>query len=63
VLADEVPVAHPGSAIVADGAVAGEGSGGGELLGYSFGESLRLRDGEEGSAGADGFEDCGVDVS
>src|SRR6201999_1417610 len=33
VLADEVPVAHPGRAEVADGAMVGEGSGGGELFG------------------------------
>ena len=63
VLADEVPVAHPGGAEVADGAVVGEGAGGGELLGDAFGEGVGLRDGEERRAGADGFEDGGVDVA
>ncbi len=63
VLADEVPVAHPGGAVVAYGAVVGEGSGGGELFGDSVGEGVGLRDGEERGAGADGFEDGGVDVA
>jgi hypothetical protein len=63
VLADEVPVAHPGGAVVAYGAVVGEGSGGGELFGATVGEGVGLRDGEERSAGADGFEDGGVDVA
>src|SRR6185437_7756384 len=54
VLADEVPVAHPGRAEVADCAVVGEGSGGGELFGDAFGECVSLRNGEERRAGADG---------
>src|SRR6185437_9053547 len=47
VLADEVPVAHPGRAEVADCAVVGEGSGGSELFGDAFGECVSLRNGEE----------------
>src|SRR6185437_3044849 len=58
VLADEVPVAHPGRAEVADCAVVGEGSSGGELFGNAVGECVGLRDGEEGCAGADGVEDA-----
>ena len=63
VLADEVPVAHPGGAEVADGAVVGEGSGGGELFGDAVGEGVGLRDGEERSAGADGVEDAGLEMA
>ena len=63
VFTDEVPVSHPGSAIVADGAIVGKGSGGGELFGDSFGESVGLRDGQERCAVSDGFKDCGVYVT
>ena len=63
VLADEVPVAHPGRAEVADGAVVGEGSGGGEFFGDAVGECVGLRDGEEWRAGADGVEDAGLQVA
>ena len=62
-LADEVPVAHPGRAEVADGAVVGEGSGGGELFGDTVGECVGLRDGEERCAGAYGVEDAGLEMA
>src|SRR3979411_2542861 len=62
VLANEVPVAHPGGAVVADGAVVGEGSGGGEVSGGSVGEGV-VGDGEEWGAGAYGVEHRGVDVA
>ena len=63
VVTDEVPVAHPRSAEVADSAVVGEGSGGGELFGDAFGEGVGLGNGEEWRACADGFEDGRVDVA
>ena len=63
VLAHEVPVAHPGRAEVPDGAVVGEGSGGGKLLGHAFGEGIRLRDGEQGRSGLHGFEDSVLEMA
>src|ERR1700737_1661244 len=63
VLADEVPVAHPGGAVVADRAVVGEGSGGGELFGDSVGEGVGLRDGQEWGSPGNGFEGGGGGVS
>src|SRR5580698_4675398 len=63
VFADEVPVAHPWGAVVAYGAVVSECSGSGKLFGDSFRESVSLRDGEERSAGADGFKNVWVDVA
>ena len=46
VVTNEVPVTHPWSAEIADSSAVGESSGGGELFGDSFGEGVRLRDGE-----------------